>query len=954
MNLVAAAAWGGVDPSAEQTIGLPFLGDASWTCETTGKFSGWWDRRRLFVLYHPWKENDAGAQATVSRPVSIPADWHGPLRVRFYMTDDYDGQYPRVPKDSWLGQCTLRDHRYKQVLVNQHVVWQRDVADAEGVDQPSVFTVDLPPEIKPGASLTLSFRLIDKRSSRDRSDDDFRHVGTTERLEEDDPWKFLTHVYIGDVRITSGSADDKEYRNVSPSVQRARERHRRAGPPRLDTSCATLPVEIPCQRPVASAVLSWPVRCGIPLPVGAVDDVGDVEFRDPRGNRQAVQCRVINRWSDGSVRWMLLDAIQHGEDTGALRVEMRKAGAPAMAPEHPVHVRLSPPGRAEIETADVRLAVGTEGGPLTVNLRAPQVALNELTPRMELPGKVVTTRVESIKIVDSGPLRAEVQIDGRLQSDETRVGRFVARLAGFSNQPYARLTWRVFNDTPAALAWSQYDLVGETNGLEDAAVQWAAAGRSAGGALRLEQSEADAFRVVDARGELLDKGRRAAGWLARTDTPGTLAVFVRHFAEQFPSALEWDHQRLTISLAPDRDGSAGYMPTEGEAKRHEIWFGLWNRPLASQALQAVARCAEHPPRYFDARYTCLSGAMGRGAVHNKEQFSGLDSFMEQTYGEVDANRFYQFGIRHWGDQIYDRDEDYWRNGYYDRQHGFASEFLMSGDPRWFDRLEATVRHIIDVDVCHASREHPEWVGSIHGYNGPNHTGGPPWDVQQRIKGTLAYWRLTGDADARDAALGVADSAVAANRGMGRRSVRAHAGILDCLMAAYDETRRGEYLDAARRVAHDALRRMDSRRGCYSEIHGNVSYRGNVPWMVAQLSEPLFEYYCHSADVRAAEAVVGLAESILTENASRTVPGDVFGYSHNPHYKKTSNYHILIAPAVLYAYELTGDAFYLEAARAMYRQTLREGTVNSVVNCYWNTPTLLYYLKRYGLAEETTP
>ena len=104
----------------------------------------------------------------------------------------------------------------------------------------------------------------------------------------------------------------------------------------------------------------------------------------------------------------------------------------------------------------------------------------------------------------------------------------------------------------------------------------------------------------------------------------------------------------------------------------------------------------------------------------------------------------------------------------------------------------------------------------------------------------------------------------------------------------------------------------------------------------------------SGDVEAAVAVVGMAESILTENRTRGVPGDVHGYSHNPHYTKNSGYHTLIAPAILYAYELTGDEYYLQQARAMYTQMIAERSINHVQNCTWNTPTLLYYLQRYGM------
>jgi uncharacterized protein YyaL (SSP411 family) len=251
---------------------------------------------------------------------------------------------------------------------------------------------------------------------------------------------------------------------------------------------------------------------------------------------------------------------------------------------------------------------------------------------------------------------------------------------------------------------------------------------------------------------------------------------------------------------------------------------------------------------------------------------------------------------------------------------------------------------MDIDVCYASAEHPDWVGAIHGLYSKDHSTGDPWNPTQRMKGMLNYARLTGDRDARAAALGVADSALAAKRAIGAVSVRDHAGVLYALTSAYDETRDPRYLEGARALAHDAMKRIDPRRGTYAEIHGNYGYRGNVPWMVAQLMEPLYDYYRQSGDRAAAEAVVGMAESILAENRTRGVDGDVYGYSHNPHFKKNSTYHILIAPAVLYAYELTGDAEFLKQGRAMYKQTIAEGTVNSVMNCYWNTHTLLYYLQ----------
>jgi len=219
---------------------------------------------------------------------------------------------------------------------------------------------------------------------------------------------------------------------------------------------------------------------------------------------------------------------------------------------------------------------------------------------------------------------------------------------------------------------------------------------------------------------------------------------------------------------------------------------------------------------------------------------------------------------------------------------------------------------------------------------------------QKTWGAINAWRFSGDPDFRETALGVAESAVRARRCMGDcHSIRDHAGVLYCLTSAYDETRNPKFLQAAREVVEDASRHIDPRRGAYIEVHGSVEYKGNVPWMAAQLIESLYLYYRQSGDIEAATLLVGLAESVLTENTTRGVPGDVYGYSHNPKFDKSLGYNVLIAPAVLYAYELTDDPFYLEHARAMYATILKTGNINSIRNVFWNSPTLLYMLRLYG-------
>ena len=922
--------------------------DEAWAFESTGGYEGGADRRGLFVLRHPWSPSQEGQYGMVSREVRVPETWDGRVRVHFYMTDDYDGHHSPISEENWLGQINLVGHRFKQVLVDDEVVWEQDVMDPEGVSEASRFSLVLPAHIGAGSVFRLGFRMIDKVGSSERLPDDFRHIGATEEIQESDPWRFMTHVYVGDLVLTPEDTDAPPP-SESPSAALVRARHTEQWPPSPYGEEVTLPVALTWEGWERVTPLTAAIHCGVPLPAGQVHRTEQVVVRDGMGQVLPLQVSPMNRWPDGSLRWMELDLIAPAEErTRRLMLGVDGTETDAVSPSQPVSIDPMPEGGFVLRTGATTIQVGGADGVLVRRLACGGRWVEDLRGEIQIDSTIYRPEIERTEVLARGPIRAEVELSGMLRAPGEEIGYFVCRLSGFAGQPYVRMTWRIFNERAKTLRVSRFELLGDSNFGTEATSYWGTES-TGGGTVCLTQLTEDRFEVADGDGQVIERGDAAAGWLAAADRGQTMMVLVRHFRPQFPKALALDRGRWRIALFEAAEEEPYYLPTEGEAKRHEIWLGIWPQAVDTSDMARIAASFARPPRLFDAGYFCASGGLGYAAPHDETHFSEYDRIVTETYGGLEDHRFYVYGLRHWGDLPYgDRKDDKWRNGYYDGQRGFASAYLMSGNPRWFDHLEALVRHIMDVDVCHASAAEPLWVGSIHGYSGPNHTSEAPWNPIQRTWGTLAYWRMSADRDAREAALDVAGSAARSGRGIGARSVRDHGGILYCLTAAYDETHDERYLEAARDLAQDAIGRLDRRRGCYPEVHGNLSYRGNVPWMVAQLAEPMYYYYRQSGDVEAAVAVVGMAESILTENRTRGVPGDVHGYSHNPHYTKNSGYHTLIAPAILYAYELTGDEYYLQQARAMYTQMIAERSINHVQNCTWNTPTLLYYLQRYGM------
>ncbi len=310
-----------------------------------------------------------------------------------------------------------------------------------------------------------------------------------------------------------------------------------------------------------------------------------------------------------------------------------------------------------------------------------------------------------------------------------------------------------------------------------------------------------------------------------------------------------------------------------------------------------------------------------------------------------------FGIRDFGDGYYTRATPTFRNNYYDVMRGMFGEYLVGGGANWFDRGEEAARHYMDIDQFHDSLRTHEQRGANASVYTPNHNDNLSiWSAMLRpAGGMLTYWRLSGDEDARESALMLADYIVRTRAGKGESSVRNNAGPLHSLVWAYDETRDKRYLDAALEIADSVKQFIIPRRGCYAQSHGAHNYRGNVPWMDAQLAEPLYMLYRQSGELWVADMMVGLMESLICENMEPGNPGNFQGYTHSPVLHRGSwqtGYNVLIAPCVGLAHELSGDPYFLEVMRGAYDLTVEQGTINDVRNCYWMTPTLLYLLNQY--------
>lgn len=123
-----------------------------------------------------------------------------------------------------------------------------------------------------------------------------------------------------------------------------------------------VPLEIKDNAGVARR--QWPVRAGVPLPPGLVDDVGDLRLVDADGQEIPLQAGVTARWwgRDDSVRWALLDFAIDLPANGRREVWLTN-DRPAAAVADPI--RIDDTREAiTIETAGLRAVVSRRTGQL--------------------------------------------------------------------------------------------------------------------------------------------------------------------------------------------------------------------------------------------------------------------------------------------------------------------------------------------------------------------------------------------------------------------------------------------------------------------------------------------------------------------------------------------------------------------------------------------------------------
>ncbi|MBK1885949.1 hypothetical protein [Marinobacter sp. DY40_1A1] len=595
-------------------------------------------------------------------------------------------------------------------------------------------------------------------------------------------------------------------------------------------------VAIQIREPNGTARIKEPVGLGIPVPKGTVRNAQQLALMD--GDKPlTVQLQPLAHWPDGSIRWVhastLVDLAPNDQKDLVL------ANLKTPSPSTTKAAASQTAGGLQITTATGCVILKPDS--LAWQVRNPN---NEVVPSAVIlsddAGAPCTAKAESNwEITHKGPVFVAATLKGQwIKQTNEPLARFECELRIFletglvqvelvTHNPKrarhpgglwdlgdpgsvhfrelavettipgsstAKVTPQATDESPSVLNLADFNLYQDSSGGEN----WQSRNHvDANGEVTAQFC---GYRLTNA-GKLEHEGKRANPLVSIQHDSGQLELAVPHFWQSFPTSLRKEGNKVTVGLFP-KESKKVYELQGGERKTLRCLMSY----QGGTSLSAMA----YTPLAPIIAPECYERAEAFPWFKANTQPGPLDHLIAEGL-EGESNFFAkrevidEFGWRNFGDIFADHETLYQAKGeepfishynnQYDAIYGFARQFALTGDRRWFELMDDLASHVADIDIYHTEEDRAEYNNGLFWHTDhyldahtathrtfskhndtsstPGQTGGGPAAEHCYTTGLLYHYLLTGAASSKEAALKLAGWMVASHEGTG--------GILEALL-----------------------------------------------------------------------------------------------------------------------------------------------------------------------------
>ena len=517
-----------------------------------------------------------------------------------------------------------------------------------------------------------------------------------------------------------------------------------------------------CQRP-APVFEGFPLRYGVALPAGNVfgDVAPRVRFRD--GSSSQAQARAVMTWPDGSARFLLLDWLAQPDDPGQAILWDANAAADDWPVDAATMLRVEQSEDEGIAVGDHQrtwLSIAGLPGPARALEMTWLGAPLDLAIQLD-DGAQLAPTLEDAQVVDRGPLRASLLLQGRFRHASESTNRLVWQLHVHLHAGTRSSSWQLTLRNPRAashpggiwelgdpasasiaavslrLSWGDAQGVGEPAPLFSAGVgvPWrdasrrvmitqlgsAADGKRSNNHLLADGSFPSApyrgYRL-EADGRVEHGDRATPAMLLRGRDDHVIGITAAKFWQNFPVAMQADRDRLQLDLWPRQcPWVMELQPGEQKTYTFHLCGGT------SAKAQAMSDGWRSPPRVqIDPAWTCDTGVLPWLLPRDQDR---SDRYLRRVDAAIQGpDNFFvkrqtidQYGWRNFGDVWGDHeavhsDPEFPFASHYNNQYdlvlGLGLNYLRGGDGRWLELMEDLARHTIDIDIYHTDDDRPAY------------------------------------------------------------------------------------------------------------------------------------------------------------------------------------------------------------------------------------------------------
>lgn len=521
-----------------------------------------------------------------------------------------------------------------------------------------------------------------------------------------------------------------------------------------DRLIQAVPVEIDCP----SDSDCQPISFGIPFPRQVMSQPEQWWLTDSTGQVIPAQTRPLALWSDGSIRWLLIDTVakslsagRHAWRFGRVETRDKVTSCEIQSASDPNHITI------ETGTAIFRLERRAVEPLLRATLtgQGGQAAVTGRLRMADSRGKSQKFQIRHTDIEHSGSVCTTVRVEGAFLGRAPC--RIVIRLSFYAGTGLIRVDLTVHNPRrarhrgnlwdlgdPGSIFFRDVSLDIEVENTKDFRIGWTPEighpyreqplshfeiyQGSSGGTNWQSRNHVNRHGVIPLTlpgyrlridgSELV--GKRATPTVRLATSKIAITACVPNFWEEFPKALSAEGNKLSIGLFPEQH-SDGFELQGGEQKTHTVWLNVGHPGTNTDVLNWV-----HAPALaiISGQWLSKCSDFSRIHIHKSDPNDPFEKYLAPLL-EGPRNFYHrrevidEFGWRNFGDIHADHEEAYCDspkpvvshyNNQFDSIFGAILQHIRTGDRRWRDFSDPLARHVADIDIYHSDQDRSAYCG----------------------------------------------------------------------------------------------------------------------------------------------------------------------------------------------------------------------------------------------------